>query len=713
MPVQTNGTVVSGTIDNLVAGLRSRPMSREAVGEVFDQSARFTESIVELYDSSVARGEVGDGGTGRATDLPIIGHRPATALLYGRVQSGKTAAMVLTSALALDNGFRIIVVLTADNVELVRQTANRFKDLDGPRVLSTLKEDDTAEWRAPDFSLTETGFLEDVAQDGLVFVCAKNALHLPQVLVFLQSIDAAAYPCLIFDDEADAATPDHTLQARTSGRRNAPALPSTIHRRVVRNEAPNEEGESALEILPHSVYVQVTATPYVLFLQRVTSTIHPSQSMLLEPGSGYCGGERFFGAFDVESQDTPAPPLVIVSDSEAQALLRRPVPTFLAASIDFAIVAAATRNYTTDVWPDGGFKHLSHTSRIVDDHTLVSNHIERHLRELRRELRDDLEAAKRRLELARQELGRSCVNAPSIDELLPNIHTLIRQAQVIRVNARVARPPYGPRINFLVGGNILGRGLTIDDLLVTYYLRQAQVSQMDTVLQHARMYGYRDALMPFTRVFVPRQLAILFKSIHDSEQSLRSIVERRAAGQDVPVRVARGARATRPGALETGAIRVYDNSGQVSPHYPIRDPVAADSVHRLLTEYQVPLEEEDRQRRATRVPYDVARELVSTLEPREDDPGRWSVDAVLGLLSSYEDAYADGVVVYARKFDREPDEDRTRARLSGPEVQIVRQAAGAAPALALLYWDEATEPELWYPTLVVPRNMDTFVFCPP
>ena len=43
-----------------------------------------------------------------------------------------------------------------------------------------------------------------VAGSGLVFVCAKNAVRLPQVLRFLQRINAAAYPSIIFDDEADA-----------------------------------------------------------------------------------------------------------------------------------------------------------------------------------------------------------------------------------------------------------------------------------------------------------------------------------------------------------------------------------------------------------------------------------------------------------------------------------------------------------------------------
>jgi Z1 domain-containing protein len=48
---------------------------------------------------------------------------------------------------------------------------------------------------------------------------------------------------------------------------------------------------------------------------------------------------------------------------------------------------------------------------------------------------------------------------------------------------------YGNGLNFLIGGNTLGRGIAIRDLLVTYYVREAKVSQIDTMHQHARMYG--------------------------------------------------------------------------------------------------------------------------------------------------------------------------------------------------------------------------------
>ncbi|HUY87929.1 MAG TPA: Z1 domain-containing protein [Pirellulales bacterium] len=678
-------------------------MSQPAVDSILDQAGQFTEAIADSYEAEIAAGEVGVGGTGQASMEPILATRSPTPLLYGRVQSGKTAAMVLTAALAFDNGFRIVMVLTADNVELVRQTSDRFRDLDGPRVLSTVE---LTEWAA-----AEEELIDDVARSGLVFVCAKNAVRLPQVLRFLQRINAAAYPSIVFDDEADAATPDTTLQARTSGRANAPAHASTINRRVVENTRPGEEGESAQEILTHGMYVQVTATPFVLILQRVSSPLHPTATFLLEPGTGYCGGERFFGHFDSDAAQPPAPPMVLVPDREYLSLNRRPVPPALATSIEFLLVAAAAQEGSRSSWPRGGYKHLSHTSPRVAQHESIADHIERHLGTLRTELRDDPNAALARFGSAYAELQRSLPAAPPLASLMPTITASARQAQVFRINARADSPAYGPRVNFLVGGNILGRGLTIDDLLVTYYLRQAQVSQMDTVLQHARMYGYREALMPYTRVYLPRQLAILFKEIHDSEEALRGIYQRRQRGEDVPIQIARGSRATRPGALE-GNERVYEGRlGQVSPHYVINDPDSVREVSRLLAAANVPLAAE-RDQRVTSVGLDVIRSLVEQLEPRPEDAGRWSTEAVLGLIDVHEEQYNGEGIVYVRAFDKEPEPERTRGRLSGPEIEIIRQASPNVPALVLLYWQTPEDPILWYPTLVLPRDMPTYIFCP-
>ena len=221
--------------------------------------------------------------------------------------------------------------------------------------------------------------------------------------------------------------------------------------------------------------------------------------------------------------------------------------------------------------------------------------------------------------------------------------------------------------------------------------------------------GYREILMPYTRVYLPRQLAVLFKDIHESEQALRGIYERRQRGEDVPIRIARGSRATRPGALE-GNERVYEGRlGQVSPHFTINEPDTVREVRRLLATANVPLTAE-RDQRATRVHIEVIRSLIQHLEARPEDAGRWSNEAVLGLIDVHENEYNGEGIVYVRAFERAPDDERTRGRLSGPEIELIRGASPNLPALVLLYWETPEDPILWYPTLVLSRDMPTYVF---
>ena len=421
MTVRIDGPVTRGTRINLIQGVRGKPMREHAVDTVLRQAHRFAERVADAYAVAIAPGEVGENGSGQAgEDLPA--GRPS-ALLYGRVQSGKTVAMLLTAALCLDNGFRVVVVLTTDNTALVDQTTRRFKDLEGPLVFSSIKGD-YYEW---------VGQIDEIRNavetDGLVLVCAKDSYHLPRAMHFMQQVDASRYPVLIMDDEADAATPDTTLAARSAGQANAPAYASTIHRYIVRNDRPAQEGESLSEIMPHSLFVQVTATPYVLLLQEQATPIRPLIHHLLEPGEGYCGGEVFFGDFDKIS-GRPQPETILIIANDEVHMVRRNVPAGLAASIDFFLISAVARSFL-EGWPSEGYRHLSHTSHLMNRHELVAGHIRRKLNDVRRLIRTSREAALAHFQIAHTELRRSVENAPTLENIVDMLPSVLRQAEVI------------------------------------------------------------------------------------------------------------------------------------------------------------------------------------------------------------------------------------------------------------------------------------------
>lgn len=701
MGIRLNGRVTTGTRDNLVAGVHSSAMPLEATNAVLKQTVAIAERLTDLYGEEIALGEVGVNGTGLAENKGTTRPSPPASLLYGRVQSGKTVSMILTTALCLDNGFRVVVVLTSDNVALVKQTAQRFKDLAETRVFAGVKEGAQYEWEGQ-----ESTVARDIPTKGLVLVCAKNSVNLPEVIRFLQNVGASKYPVLVLDDEADAATPDTTLAQRSMSKPKAPKIASRIYRLVITNDDPGENGFSLGQEFPSSLYVQVTATPYVLFLQRGDQPIRPVDTFLLEPGVGYCGGEAFFGKYDPTPGTSTPDTLVLVGATEA-AEMKEGAPKGLLGSIEFFLLSACALSVEKG-WPADGFNHLSHTSAKTEEHKTVAGYITNRLNQLN-DILDDTKNSEETFRPAYTELLRSIGKLPTLNELLDICRSAIQHKEVLRVNSKVGPPAYGPRLNFLIGGNILGRGLTISDLLVTYYVREAKIAQMDTVWQHARMFGYRQRYIKYMRVYLPPQLATRFREIHEGEEALRRSISNGDGSLAKLIRIPSSSRATRSNALDPRAIRGFSaGRNQVNPQGLVLNSVAGLQVQKILERAGVPDGEKlSRDKRPMALPSAFIRRLIATVPVAPDDAGVWDADLVTALINSYLSAQNDELIVYVRLLD---DTDRTRARLSGPEIALLRERSPTKPSLALLYVGSWLQPEGWYPTLVMPKNCPAFVF---
>src|SRR5207247_1383299 len=76
--------------------------------------------------------------------------------------------------------------------------------------------------------------------------------------------------------------------------------------------------------------------------------------------------------------------------------------------------------------------------------------------------------------------------------------------------------------NMFIGGQILDRGITINNLIAFYYGRNPKRFQQDTVLQHSRMYGARSSAdLAVTRFYAPQGVYQVMKRIHEFDAALR------------------------------------------------------------------------------------------------------------------------------------------------------------------------------------------------
>ena len=91
----------------------------------------------------------------------------------------------------------------------------------------------------------------------------------------------------------------------------------------------------------------------------------------------------------------------------------------------------------------------------------------------------------------------------------------------------------------LVGGDILGRGLTIPHLTTTFFLRNPKSPTFDTAVQQMRFCGYRDSYKKFVRVYAPTTIFENYLDIWESDKFLRGMAnswdeESRNLKQDPP-----------------------------------------------------------------------------------------------------------------------------------------------------------------------------------
>lgn len=487
-------------------------------------------------------------------DASRIPNTPVTGLVYGRIQSGKTRAMIASTAMAFDNGFRISVVMTSNINDLVTQTHGDFS-LGLPGLMMFTKDNDLG----PEVANTRLHL--ERGNGHLLLVCSKGGTSLRNISGFLRAIGAERFPTILFDDEGDQAS----LDTNTRRRSRSPAV-------AVAPSAINDIIQTRLRTaVPRHVYVSVTGTPQAVLLQSADSSHRPSFIAMLPPGGTYVGGDAFFST--EEPEDNPALIRLVTAGEQRQLLNRtQPIPAGLKESILFFLVSSAAAIVRLGLG-ERGYSYLCHPSLKNDEQAIAEARINGYLTEIYGGLLDggaieqELEAAYAQL---RTTLG---ADTPTFDVIKQTIIQHLPGRRLLVINARVKRQgiAYGRGLNFLIGGNTLGRGIAIRDLLVTYYVRDARISQIDTMHQHARMYGYRERTLNYTRLYIPRHLYYRFRDIHASDHDLREFIEghRAQLPGTFPIEFTFNLRTTRPGVLDVNKIDTLNPGKQVYPNYVI------------------------------------------------------------------------------------------------------------------------------------------------
>lgn len=462
-------------------------------------------------------------------------------LVLGFVQSGKTANFTASIAKAADAGYRLFIVLSGVHNSLRRQTQLRIDE--------QLIERHPARWVALTDEHRDFGqpvkALPLLASPDLrcIAVVKKNVSRLTRLRDWLR--DAQKYggldtcPILIIDDEADQASP------------NAARDPELDRTRI--NERLTE-----LLSLPRVAYVGYTATPFanVLVNPADSTDIYPRSFIYaLDKPATYFGSRELFGASvsedDAAEGDQPHDMIRIVSDDEADEHSTKnlvangpSVTESLADAIRWFILATTARRVRSGVAKHSSM--LIHTTMRVDPQLAYLDPIRSFVRSVQADVLADHTDVLRQLwerEIGREPAARHGLEAVLFEDLIPALSATIDDLKVLADNGlSTDRLVYDnePATVIAVGGNTLSRGLTLEGLVSSYFLRGS--STYDTLLQMGRWFGYRPGYADLPRIWTTQQLADDFEFLSEIEDALRSEVTRYrtmdgATPANLPVRI--------------------------------------------------------------------------------------------------------------------------------------------------------------------------------
>lgn len=445
-------------------------------------------------------------------------------LVLGHVQAGKTTNYTGVVAKAVDRGYRLVIVLAGIHNELRRQTQDRLIAhlvRSNPELWVQLTDPDQ------DFRPTANApaYFGTYARQDVLCVVKKNAVVLRKLIEWLSeaSQQLESIPALVIDDEAD----------------QAGVATKTINPLI----------RSLLDVLPRVGYVGYTATPFAnLLIDPSSDDLYPKHFIVdLPQPPDHFGTESIFGREPLDGED-PADyddeildMVRIVPDEEVpfvRPATSRDVDTFLAdvqgqlrRSILYFWLATAARRVRGTGVPHSTM--LIHTSVRVAVHEsfrapiaklqedtaarLVSRD-----KQLLAELRTLWEEEIRRVPAA--DMGEVPVG---FDALLKHLPDVLKESRMILDNSRSdERLDYSgdPVVAIAVGGNTLSRGLTLEGLIVSYFVRAA--SAYDTLLQMGRWFGYRAGYADLPRIWMTEELHGWFRHLAGVEAEIRQDIDR-------------------------------------------------------------------------------------------------------------------------------------------------------------------------------------------
>lgn len=417
----------------------------------------------------------------------------------------------------------------------------------------------------------------------LLFVVKKNGSVLRNLLRWVEWAASARdehgrsyvreVPLLVIDDEADQGSIDTRDGAfGEDGSPDPEHDPTVLNRRV----------RQLLHLFDQSAYVGYTATPFAnIFIHERGRTLAEGEDLFprsfvvsLPTPSNYVGPAEVFGYEDEDGNEVSGIPIIRVVEDHADTLELKEVggwmpprhkshhlpryngldeaPASLRRAIRSFILVCAARLARGQVTAHNSM--LVHVTRFTAVQRIVTEQIERELHQITRRLRygdgDSPHQLKDELrdlwisdfQRTTSEIQRGGLIPADLPTDWGQVEEFVNEA-ALSITVREINGQAGEVLDYVnhettglnviaVGGDKLSRGLTLEGLSVSYFLRASRM--YDTLMQMGRWFGYRPGYLDLCRLYTTPDLTEWYSHIAAASEELREDFNRMAASGGTP-----------------------------------------------------------------------------------------------------------------------------------------------------------------------------------
>lgn len=552
-------------------------------------------------------------------------------MVVGHVQSGKTANYTGLVCKAADAGYRLIIVIAGIHNNLRNQTQGRIDEgfigrdtgrlaqmgsREKPKLIGVAEFSDkftpvSLTNTIRDFNkATATSNTSQIASYAVpvVLVIKKNMHTLRNLTEWLRehsanhSSEMIDQPMLLIDDEADNAS---------------------INVKYGKSEVSRINGQirELLGVFRRSCYVGYTATPFAnIFIDPELDEAMEAEDLFprdfiigLDAPDNYFGPRKVF-LDGIPDEEEPLYLRNIIDNEDVLPIRHKiehdlvSVPPSMIEALRAFLVARTIRDLRGQ--SDQHASMLVNASRFTRVQGLIRNRLQEALDTIRDSIRVNASLGEQGIrdpEIAalRDIWAAEFYEAwPEWGEIQAQLLSSIGGAKVVEVNSRVndldysAAGEHGLTV-IAVGGFSLSRGLTLEGLTVSYFLRNSMM--YDTLMQMGRWFGYRGNYEDLCRIWMPPQAIGWYSHIAEATEELHEELRRMQRDRATPLQFGLAVRSHPSSLLVTARnklgsgekhVKIGLSNGYVETHKLINDPDVLEGNRSAAREFVTALREE-------------------------------------------------------------------------------------------------------------------------